>query len=128
MRTRWGAGQVLVNNLFFYFIGMKKETLLELIGIAMEAKPENSESLFKVGRAYFIRTVTMYYTGKLKKEQDGFLVLEEAAWIPDTGRFEDSIKSGDFSEVEPYSMDLIVNKQSIVDAIEVDFKLPNKQK
>ena len=48
------------------------------------------DTAFEVGKAYLIRTVTFYYTGKLSRITSKELILEDAAWIPDTGRFNES--------------------------------------
>lgn len=85
---------------------------------------------FKVGKNYFIRTVTMIVTGKLKAVYDNELVLTEASWIADTGRYTQAVASGDFDEVEPYpdKAELIVGRGSIIDALAVSWKLPREQK
>ena len=107
---------------------MKIETVLELLALANKNKNTGTydgQSLpFEVGKKYFIRTVTMYYTGQLKSVNGKFLILEDCAWIADTGRFNETIKDGSFSEIEPFPKDLILNSDSIVDATEINFKLP----
>lgn len=55
-----------------------------------------------IGDCVFIRSVTNYYTGRLVNVTDGFLVLEEAAWVADTGRFHNYLMTGQPNEVEPY--------------------------
>ena len=84
--------------------------------------------VWKVGKAYFIRTVTMYMTGRLIKVTPTELVLEEAAWIADTGRFSSAMKTGSFSEVEPYNGPVIVGRGSIIDAQEWSLVLPKEVK
>lgn len=84
---------------------------------------------YKVGKNYFIRTVTFYYTGRLVRVLANELVLEEVAWIADTGRFSDALVSGDFSEVEPFQAgEIIIGRGSIVDASEWQKPLPRTQK
>lgn len=84
---------------------------------------------YQVGKPYFIRTVTMYYTGRLMEVTPQELVLESAAWIADTGRFEAALRTGDFSEVEPYPVGrLIIGRGALIDAFQVSFDLPTKQK
>ena len=82
---------------------------------------------FKIGEAYFIRTVTYFATGKVKAIVGQFLILEDAAWIADTGRFRDAIMKGILSEVEPVE-DMFVNINSISDAFPWTHKLPRDQK
>lgn len=83
---------------------------------------------FKVGNAYFIRTVTYFATGKVKAIVGNFLVLEDAAWIADTGRFREAIMKGILNEVEPVEVDMFVNVSSITDAFVWTHKLPREQK
>ena len=83
---------------------------------------------FKVGAAYFIRTVTYFATGRVKAIVGHFLVLEEAAWVADTGRFSDYMAKGIASEVEPVTTDMFVNMNSITDAFPWNHKLLREQK
>lgn len=73
---------------------------------------------WKIGEKYLIRTVTMIDTGRLVAVTDHELVLEEAAWIADTGRFSEAISSSEFSEVEPFpDGQVIVGRGAVVDAV-----------
>lgn len=83
---------------------------------------------FELGKSYLIRGVTMYYTGCLVKVTETDLVLEDAAWIADTGRFADALKSAELNEVEPYENPVIVSRGSIVDATIWNHPLPRTQK
>ena len=83
---------------------------------------------FKVGDAYFIRTVTYFATGRVKAIVGQFLVLEDAAWIADTGRFREAIMKGILNEVEPVEVAMFVNISSITDAFPWTHKLPREQK
>lgn len=69
-----------------------------------------------LGEIVFIRTVTHYYTGRYVAKDGHFLVLEDAAWIGDTGRFGDFMKGqpSESLEVEPMGKTL-VNEETIVD-------------
>lgn len=69
----------------------------------------------EVGQNYFLRTVTLYYTGKLKALYPDALVLSDAAWVADTGRFYDFLKNGKPNEVEPFVDDVIIPLGSIID-------------
>lgn len=83
---------------------------------------------FKVGEKYFIRTVTYFATGRIKAVVGGFLVLEDAAWIADTGRFREAIMKGILNEVEPVEVEMYVNTSSITDAFLWVHDLPREQK
>jgi len=107
---------------------MKKETLLELLALAVEDKPDSSPPLpFEVGEKYYIRTVTHHQTGKVKAIVGKFLVLEQAAWIADSGRFMNAILEGKLDEVEPVK-ECFVNTDTIIDAFVWTHKLPTDQK
>ena len=89
---------------------------------------KDKKSPFEVGKKYFIRTVTMYYTGELKKIYDDYLILKDAAWIADTARFHDFLKDGKTNEVEPFIKDVIIQTGTIVDVTEWQHDLPREQK
>jgi len=81
-----------------------------------------------VGDAYLIRTVTMTLTGRLREIHAHELVLDDAAWIADTGRFATALKNGTLSEVEPFPGAAIVGRGAIVDACKWTHDLPRTQK
>jgi len=92
-----------------------------------EATVEDSGH-WKIGKNYFIRTVTHHLTGKLVKVTKQELVLEKACWIADDGRFSDALNKVEFDEVEPFpETELIVGRGSLIDAVQIS-KLPSKQK
>lgn len=80
-----------------------------------------------IGHAWFFRTVTYFLVGKVTKRIGQFLLLEEASWVADTGRFNEAIKNGTLSEVEPVGP-VMVNLSSIVDAYPWAHKLPTDVK
>ena len=106
---------------------MKKETKSKLN--LMEVKMSKTTP-YKVGKKYMIRTVTMIYTGKLKQIFDKELILTECAWIPETKRWADSCKTGEFNEVEPYpeKAEIVIGREAILDAFNVEWNLPRNQK
>lgn len=81
-----------------------------------------------LGKYYFIRTVTMYLVGELRMITEKELVLKNASWVADMGRFHDALKIGELNEVEPFINDVILNRGSIIDATEWTHKLPTEQK
>lgn len=87
-----------------------------------------SSSPWEIGSIYLIRTVTMIDTGRLVAVTDKELVLEDAAWIADTGRFSDSLKKAEFVEVEPFPDGrVIVGRGSVIDAVKISIA-PRSQK
>ena len=112
---------------------MNKTLLKELLNEVIDGGKNNSEVPFEVGEAYFFRTVTYHTVAKVKKIVGNFLVLEEASWIADSGRFGEFINDGKVyestsSEVEPIEVPVIININSIVDAFVWHHKMPNKVK
>ena len=87
----------------------------------------NPTAPWVVDQNYLIRTVTMIQTGKLVAVHPQELVLENAAWIADTGRFSNALQTGKFSEVEPFSNPIIVGRAAIIDATQIG-NLPTTQK
>ena len=85
-------------------------------------------SMFEVGKKYLVRTVTMTIVGECNGVGKKELMFKSASWIADTGRFHDCLKTGNFSEVEPFVNDVIVGRGAIVDATEFRHKLPKEQK
>ena len=89
------------------------------------AAMESPHCPWVIGRAYLIRTVTYFALGRLVHLGDKELMLEEASWVADTGRFHEALKSGKLVEVEPFPASLIVGRGAIVDACEWQHALPN---
>ena len=83
----------------------------------------------EVGKNYIFRTITMIYTGELVEEQADRFVLKKAAWIAETTRWADCLKTCEFKEVEPYPADryVMVFKSGMLDICEID-TLPLEQK
>ena len=88
----------------------------------------HSDGGWEIGKKYLIRTVTMIDTGLLVAVGDKELVLEQASWIANTGRFSGALQSCNFDEVEPFPEGrLIIGRGSIIDAIQIP-TLPRSQK
>lgn len=91
--------------------------------------PEVS-SPYQVGKNYFIRTVTHHLTGQLVRVTAKELVLKDAAWISDDGRFMQALKDGALNEVEPFpdGDEVVVGRGALIDAVIWRHELPRKQK
>jgi hypothetical protein len=98
--------------------------------MAIKKTTTKTKKFWEAGKAYFIRTVTHYHTGKLVREEKDCFIFTNAAWIADTGRFANFLKTGIPNEVEPFPQDLevAVPKMSIVDACFWPHELPKEQK
>jgi len=81
-----------------------------------------------IGENYLIRTVTMIDTGRLVAVTEHELVIEDAAWVADTGRFSDAVQKAIFGEVEPFPPgQVIIGRGSVIDAVRIK-QLPREQK
>ena len=67
-------------------------------------------------------------TGKLVAVTNQEIVLEDAAWIADTGRFSECLTKGTFNEIEPFPNKIIIGRASVVDATEFTHSLPRSVK
>lgn len=103
------------------------EKLLEQL-ISEKQEPWNgSDNPFIIGKAYLLRTVTYHMLGKLERISGNFLVLSEASWVADSGRFGTAISTGELNEIE-YVGDAIVSINSLVDAFPWGHKIPKATK
>ena len=86
---------------------------------------------YKIGENYFIRTVTYAASGKLVSVGKQEIVLRDACWIADTGRFGEQWRKGAdamFKEVEPFpDEDVILGRGAVIDAVRIE-ELPTKVK
>jgi len=110
---------------------MKQELVLRLLKL-LEADdgPEQPapKSHLQIGKSVLIRTVTHYHVGRITWLSDDEVVLEDAAWIADTGRFYTALEKGAFSEVEPFMDGVTINRRAIIDVAPWKHALPRVQK
>lgn len=104
---------------------MNTQQLIELIKLT---QGETGEQPFEVGKKYFFRTVTYHLTGEVKEIRGKFLVLKDAAWIADSGRFNEAINKGELNEIEPVEVETYLNTDSITDAFVWKHDLPKEVK
>ena len=64
----------------------------------------------------------------VKRVAHGFVILGEAAWIPDSGRWSTFLSSGTANEVEPFPDEVAVSLGSIVDVAPWSAALPRSVK
>lgn len=111
---------------------IEEMTVGEVLGVARlfkSAAPKAPRACpFKVGNAYLIRTVTNYWTGRVAEVVGGFLVLSDAAWIADTGRYSEATDEAHLKEVEPCNEPVFVALGSVIDARLWSAALPRKVK
>lgn len=92
----------------------------EIQAIGVTPAPAVDKSAWKIGKIYLIRTVTMINVGRLVDVTAQELVLEDAAWIADTGRFSEMM-AGEIepNEVEPFPDGrVIIGRGALIDAAE----------
>ena len=85
------------------------------------AAPQQTDiSAWEIGKPYLIRTVTMIDTGRVVGVTEHEIILEDAAWIADTGRFSDAVAKAEFGEVEPFPDGrVILGRGAIIDAVQI---------
>ena len=113
-------------------IGQARE-LVKMLGLAANTMPDpakREKNHWKIGSNYFIRTVTHIQIGELIEVTDKELILRNASWIADTGRFKQALKDGDLQEVEPFPDGeiVIVGRGALIDAVIWSHPLPREQK
>lgn len=88
-----------------------------------------AQSLLAVGNKVLIRTVTNYFTGEIVEVEGSEVTLKEAAWIADTGRFHQALKTGELNEIEPMPDGMVtIGRGAIIDICTWSNDLPRKQK
>ena len=108
---------------------MELRGLFGALPMPRDLRTDRDNSAWEVGKNYLVRTVTMIDTGRLVAVTPQELVLEDAAWIADTGRFHNALVSGEFNEVEPYLEGrVIIGRGAVVDAVQLRTALPQAQK
>ena len=110
-------------------IGEAKE-LVEMFGSPTKGMSASDDSHWKVGKNYMIRTVTHINIGTLIGVTDKELILKDASWIADTGRFEQAVKEGLQDEIEPFPDGeiVIMGRGALIDAVVWRHELPRQQK
>ena len=79
------------------------------------AKPADLNPL-RLGAHVLIQTVTLYCTGRIVEVSESMLILEDAAWIAETGRLNACLSVGlpKEAEIEPYPSPVAINRDAIV--------------
>lgn len=87
-----------------------------------------AESAIQVGSAYLIRTPTVYHLGRVVRVTSAEIVLDDAGWLADTGRFGECIAKGSYNEYEPMGSGVIVQRCNVCDMTPWRHALPKETK
>ncbi len=92
--------------------------LAEMVSAKIQRSEVSRSSVYQRGEKYFFRTVTHYFTGTVVEITDNEIVITDACWIADTGRYSKALSEGVFSEMEPYpeGKRVILNRGSFIDS------------
>lgn len=86
-----------------------------------ESKTANVKSIQKhpyvIGKQFLVITPTLWFVGTVKSVTETYLILDDAAWIADTGRFNEFLKDGTFKECEPCNGPAIINHGGIIASV-----------
>lgn len=83
---------------------------------------------FEIGKAYLFCGVTRYFVGRVRSVVGPFVVLDEASWVPSTGRFSAALQSFNLDEVERVPDGWVVNTAALNDAGPWNGALPKETK
>jgi len=85
------------------------------------ARPtETLHEFWQIGKPYLIRTVTMIDAGTLVAVTEHEIILRDASWIADTGRFAAALEACEFNEVEPFPSGLVaIGRGSVIEAVQI---------
>lgn len=104
----------------------------EIQSIAGGSKAACDCGPYKLNTKYFIRTVTMSYTGIITDVHPNELELSDACWIADSGRFHRALKGewDSSAEHEPFPASIVIGRGAIIDACQLpmSFELPKAVK
>ena len=92
------------------------------------ASRKKSKNPIAVGNAVLVRAVTLYYTGRIVEITKDEIVIDDACWIADTGRFEIALRTGVVNECEPFIDPVAVGRGAIVDVTLWKHALPRTVK
>lgn len=92
-------------------------------------KSEKWEDPIQVGQCVLIRSVTQFNVGRILHADSSGILLGEASWVADTGRWGDALLKGfkPVAEIEPYVKPVRVSVNNIMDVTKWRHKLPTKQ-
>jgi hypothetical protein len=92
----------------------------ELANPVSNAATPVDNSAWEIGSIYLLRSANMLNTGRLIGITKHELILEDAAWIPVTGRFSEAVAKAECNEVVPFpDSRVIIGRGCVIDAVKV---------
>lgn len=95
---------------------------------ATAKKAAKGGSPLRVGESVVIRTVTYHYIGRVTSLDATEIVLEDASWLADSGRWGQALATGTVMEVEPYPRPVSIARAAVVDVTSWPHALPREAK
>lgn len=83
---------------------------------------------YTIGQSYLIRLFTHYWIGKLLAVYENELVLKNASWIADTGRYHKAVDIENLVEIEPRKGPIVIGRGALIDCAEWNADLPTEPK
>lgn len=81
-----------------------------------------------IGQQVIIRTVTHYHVGLVVGATRGFVTLEQASWVADTGRWGEALATGRLNETELFPSPVLVSLSAVIDITAWPHPLPTSSK
>ncbi len=101
-------------------IGQARELAKQFATVPQAITSQPGVGFWQIGSPYLIRTVTMIDTGILVDVTEHEIILRDASWIADSGRFSAALESCEFSEVEPFPDGMVaIGRGAIVEAVKI---------
>ena len=96
------------------------ENLTQLFSDMIEKSP------YEIGQTYFFRCVTYHYIGTVVSVGLSEVVLRDAVWVAESGKFRNALEEGTIADAMPYVKGdpVILGRFGIVDATPWRHPLP----
>ncbi len=101
---------------------------LKQIASMFNGGKQQEESPFEIGKAYLFRTVTHIDIGRVVAIKGKFVMLEDACWVANTGRYHECLSNGSIEEYEGYPNGNGLNSTALIDFCEWVHELPRGNK
>lgn len=100
----------------------------QLRGMLGDSAPQTKTLGLTVGDAVFIRAAVYHYTGRVTSIADGAVTLSDAAWIADSGKWNEALSTGVLDEIEPEPNGVTVPLDAVLDWRPWTHTLPSEPK